>query len=239
MSEKNKNEYLLSVIGEIDDKFIVEAAEYKKKRKKLFIVPVLAACLSLFFVLVVTLPLAVMLSLDGGLLDLPNLEGEEKETVGGVGDGGLENIPQESVNAGMDEELENAPGAAQPYGKLDLLLNEQKDEEKYQKLDSAEELSYVGRASLVWQYEEGGEIYVAELTSAQLASLQSYTGSGTQVGKDSPAIAVSVWVLDGKGNVSTPYLKTSRGNLGCEIFDYEAEIIPDERLVDCISDIFK
>ena len=52
-------------------------------------------------------------------------------------------------------------------------------------------------------------------------------------------VAVSVWVLDGKGNVSTPYLKTSRGNIGCEIFDYEAEIIPDERLVDCISDILK
>ena len=97
----------------------------------------------------------------------------------------------------------------------------------------------MGGAKLVWQYEEGGELYVAELTTAELASVQDCMGNGKQVGKDSPTLSVSVWLLDGKGNVSTPYLKASRGNVGCEIFDYEAEIIPDERLVDCISDILK
>ena len=61
MNKNDKNQNLLSAIGEIDDKFIVEAAEYKRKRQKRFIVPVIAACLSIFFVLVITLPLAVII----------------------------------------------------------------------------------------------------------------------------------------------------------------------------------
>ena len=219
MNKNEKSQYLLSMVGEIDDAILTEAASYKRRRKKTFIIPVIAACLSVVMVLSMALPLAVILTVDNllpGDLNSPNLDVEG------------------------DENLENDMGAViSPYGKLDLLLNEQKSEEKYQKLDSAEELSYIGTASLVWQYEEGGEIYVAELTAIQLASVQDCMGSGTQVGRDSPTLAVSVWVLDGKGNVITPYLKANNGNVGCEIFDYEAEIIPGDELVDCISDILK
>ena len=219
MNKNEKSQYLLSMVGEIDDAILTEAASYKRRRKKTFIIPVIAACLSVVMVLSMALPLAVILTVDNllpGDLNSPNLDVEG------------------------DENLENDMGAViSPYGKLDLLLNEQKSEEKYQKLDSAEELSYIGTASLVWQYEEGGELYVAELTAIQLASVQNSMGSGTQVGRDSPTLAVSVWVLDGKGNVSTPYLKVNNGNVGCEIFDYEAEIIPGDELVDCISDILK
>ena len=219
MNKNEKSQYLLSMVGEIDDSILNESVSYKRSRKKSFLLPVLAACLSLIMVLMMALPLAVILTVDNLLpedLNSPNLDVEG------------------------DENLENDLDAVvKPYGKLDLLLNEQKNDGKYQKLNSTEELSYVGSASLVWQYEEGGEIYVAELTATELASVQDCMGRGTQVGKDSPTLSVSVWVLDGKGNVSTPYLKSSRGNLGCEIFDYEAEIIPGDELVDCISDILK
>ena len=215
MNKNEKSQYLLSMIGEIDDSILNEAVSYKRKRKKIFLAPVIAACLSVVMVIMMALPMAVILTLDGllpGEMQSPSLEGESDE---------------------------NLNDATTPYGNLDLLLNEQKNEDKYQRLDSEELLSYVGSASLVWQYEEGGEIYVAELTATELASVQDCMGSGTQVGKDSPTLSVNVWLLDGKGNVSTPYLKSSRGNVGCEIFDYEAEIIPDEALVDCISDILK
>ena len=219
MNKNQKSQYLLSMVGEIDDSILNEAASYKCRRKKNFLIPVLAACLSVVIVLMMALPLAVIFTVDNllpGDVNSPNLDGV------------------------VDENLENDLDAVvKPYGELDLLLNEQKNEAKYQKLDSADELSYVGNASLVWQYEEGGELYVVELSAVQLASVQSRMGSGTQVGKDSPTLSVSVWVLDGKGNVSTPYLKSSRGNIGCEIFDYEAEIIPGDELVDCISDILK
>ena len=219
MNKNEKSQYLLSMVGEIDDSILNEAASYRRRRKKSFLIPVLAACLSVVMVLMMALPLAVILTVDN------LLPGEV-------------NSPNPGVEG--DENLENdLDGVISPYGKLDLLLNEQKNEEKYQKLASVEELSYVGNASLVWQYEEGGELYVVELSAVQLASVQSRMGSGTQVGKDSPTLSVSVWVLDGQGNVSTPYLKASRGNLGCEIFDYEAEIIPGDELVDCISDILK
>ena len=223
MNKNEKSQYLLSMVGEIDDAILTEAASYKRKRKKTFVIPMIAACLSGVMVLTMAMPLAVAFAV-GGLIGNLNL----------FAPGG-----NEGQGATEDENFENEFDVIQPYGKLDLLLNEQKSEKKYQRLDSAEELSYIGTASLVWQYEEGGELYVAELSAIQLASVQSRMGSGTQVGKDSPTLTVNVWVLDGKGNVSTPYLKASRGNIGCEIFDYEAEIIPGDELVDCISDILK
>ena len=102
---------------------------------------------------------------------------------------------------------------------------------------SFDELSYFGDARLVWQYDDDGEIYSLSLTGDQLASIESQMGKGESTGAQSPKIKCKIWVLDGKGNVKTPYLKDSSGNIGCQIFDYNAEIIPNESLVECISDI--
>ncbi len=107
----------------------------------------------------------------------------------------------------------------------------------YRKYSSFEELSYVGNAEIVWQYEEGGEIYSKPLTSYQLSRIENGMGRGEAVEGESPELNCRVWILDGLGNVKTPYLKDSAGNTSCRVFDYEAEIIPDESVVKCISDI--
>ena len=105
------------------------------------------------------------------------------------------------------------------------------------KHSSFEELSYLGEARLVWQYVDSGEIYSMTLSSYQLSKIEKRMGKGTLAGEQSPQISCKLWVLDGRGNVKTPYLENSAGNIGCEIFDYDAELIPDESMVECILDI--
>jgi hypothetical protein len=119
---------------------------------------------------------------------------------------------------------------------LDLLFLECKGKE-FDRYDSFDELSYVGVATLVWQYEDSGEIYALALTDYQLSLIESRLGRGQSAGESSPELSCRVWIFDGRGNVKTPYLKNENGNVGCTVFDFEAEIIPDDAFVKCISDI--
>jgi hypothetical protein len=119
---------------------------------------------------------------------------------------------------------------------LDLLFLECKGKE-FDRYDSFDELSYVGVATLVWQYEDSGEIYALALTDYQLSLIESRLGRGQSTGESSPELSCRVWIFDGHGNVKTPYLKNENGNVGCTVFDFEAEIIPDDAFVKCISDI--
>jgi len=107
----------------------------------------------------------------------------------------------------------------------------------YKKYSSFDELSYIGEAKLVWQYADSEEIYVLTISDDQLSRIESNMGKGKMTGERSPELYCKIWVLDGQGNVKTPYLESNAGNVGCQIFDYDAEIIPDESMVECISDI--
>lgn len=220
MNKNEKTEYLLSMVGEIDDILLEEAVSYKKKRKKTFLVPLVAACVAVCMTVMLALPLSVMIPL--GFILFENQNGAEGPEL---------NNPSDVTEGVGDEDAEEA------HDTLDAILYAQKMGEDHAVLDSFEELSYIGDASLVWQYEDSGAVYVVKLTEAEFASVQRNMGKGGQVGESSPALSCRVWVLDGKGSVSTPYLKDGAGNEGCGIFDYEAEIIPDENFVNCISEI--
>jgi hypothetical protein len=102
---------------------------------------------------------------------------------------------------------------------------------------SADELTYFGEPSIIWQYEEGGEYCVVPIEEYELSKIKVRMGRGREVGESSPDSELRVWICDGKGNVRSPYLKNSAGNTDSAVFDYEAEIIPDEDFVECISDI--
>lgn len=145
-----------------------------------------------------------------------------------------------AIAAPLINRLGNLGGSQAPEEQaasaLDVLFLECKGGE-YKKYESFDELSYVGTATLVWHYKDSGEIYAVKLTDLQLKYLQSKLGKGESVGEESPRLECLVWILDGKGNVVTPYLKNDSGNVGCAVFDFEAEIIPNEEFVKCISDI--
>ena len=104
-------------------------------------------------------------------------------------------------------------------------------------LESFDGLSYIGAPKLVWKNDESGKIYMCYLNKQELARLQGEMGKGEQVESISPTLTCHVWLLDGDGKVLSPYLKDSPGNEGCTVFDYNAEIIPTETFVECVSEI--
>ena len=71
----------------------------------------------------------------------------------------------------------------------------------------------------------------------ELSQIRENVGKGSAVEENAPALTCSVWIVDEYGRVTTPYLKASAGNEGCDLFDYDPEIIPSEELIQCISDI--
>lgn len=210
MNKNQKTEYLFSAIGEIDDRLLEEAISYRRpSRKRNYWIPVLAACLVVFFAVTSTMTLAVATPI--GLLILSSIGGS---------------------NSSAPQVPEQAP---EHYASLDQLMEAQKEGELTYL--SADELTYFGEPSIIWQYEEGGEYCVAHIEEYELSEIKVRMGRGREVGESSPDSELRVWICDGKGNVRSPYLKNSAGNTDSAVFDYEAEIIPDEDFVECISDI--
>ena len=136
---------------------------------------------------------------------------------------------------------DDAPPAAEvPAGAaLDRLLLDQRDTVSHTTLSSPEELDlFSGQARVVWQYADSSEICVSRaLTEREVATLRAHLGNGTSVGDASPSLSCSVWIALGDGTVVTPYLKSSAGNTGTELFDYNAEILPTQGFISCISEI--
>ena len=191
---KGKVEKLLSEIGEIDDRLLCEAVNYKPSRMRSYRLGLIAACLVLACFLAIAMPF-IRAALD--------------------------------VNTNGDGE----PNTVTLDGALSL------GREHATRYESFESLSYFGSPSLVWQDGESGDIFVCELSASQLERLQNELGRGRNVGGMSISLDCKVWVLDGKGSVRSPYLKKTLGNEGIALFDYEPEIIPSEKFIECVSEI--
>ena len=132
--------------------------------------------------------------------------------------------------------LGGAPSKERVYA-LDALL-QSADAGCYTLLSSEKEIAYFGETYLLWQYEGEETVYRSRaLTVEERDRLFSLIGDGRTVGEDAPAQFARVWVTLGNGEVLTPYLPATPGNVSSVIFDYNAEISPSRALVDCISDI--
>ena len=191
---KDKVEKLLSEIGEIDDRLLYEAVNYKPSHMRSYRLGLIAACLVLACFFAIAMPF-IRAALD----------------INTNGDG-------DTYTVTLDGALSSGSVHAT-------------------RLASLESLSYFGSPSLVWQDGESGEIFVCELSSTQLKRLQNELGRGRNVGETSISLDCKVWLLDGKGSVRSPYLKKTLGNEGIALFDYEPEIIPSEKFIECVSEI--
>lgn len=109
----------------------------------------------------------------------------------------------------------------------------------FEHVTSKEDLPYIeGEAYVVWSYSDEDGYYLSKpLTDTEIENIKSSIGRGKSVGGESPELECMVWVLLGDGRVISPYLKASAGNISSEVFDYEAEIAPDEGFVAQIKGI--
>ncbi|MBR3687352.1 MAG: hypothetical protein IKL66_07725 [Clostridia bacterium] len=221
IDKKEKAERLLDSIGNIDDSLLDEAIGYKSARRyNLHQLGLMAACVALICFIAAAMPMLRNMSMVG------DSDENSEQNSGGV----VENPDKNPEN---NEEVERVS--------LDAYMSDVRGAslDNCTVYPSAESLTYTGNASLVWQYADGDEVYVATLSSMQLGELQKAMGSGKEVGESSPELDCYVWIVDGQGTVVSPYLKEGAGNEGCVIFGYEAEIIPDEEFVERVSEILK
>ena len=121
------------------------------------------------------------------------------------------------------------------FGALDAVLSAETD--YITNSFALNRLSHTGAPRLVWENKESGEVSVCYLTVDELSQIRENMGKGSAVEENATSLTCNVWVVDEYGKVTTPYLKASAGNEGCDLFDYDPEIIPSEELIQCISDI--
>ncbi len=88
---------------------------------------------------------------------------------------------------------------------------------------------------LVWYTD--GEYYEKTLTSTQYTTLTSYMQSGFEDVGENTDEEYLVWICDGQGNVVSPYLKTSQGNVYVNLFSYRAEVVPSEAFTEYVEKI--
>ena len=153
---------------------------------------------------------------------------------GGVLIGNLAGVKNDAPQA--DEDLPPAPAEVT----LDGFLAANGDGLAFKTWESAEELDLFASPAVVWQSAESEELFISRsLTDAELKKLTDHAKHGSAVGEASPAQSYRVWILSGDGTVTSPYLKPSAGNIGTELFDYEAEVIPSAEFTSCLEEILR
>jgi hypothetical protein len=154
--------------------------------------------------------------------------------LGGVVIGNLAGIKNDAPPA--NEDLQPTPAD----DSLDGFLAAHGNELAYVALDTADEVDLFAAPAVVWQSAESDELLISRpLTEGELKKLTDRAKGGTAVGEVSPAQSYRVWILSGDGTVTSPYLKPSAGNVGTELFDYEAEVIPSSAFTSCLEEILR
>ncbi len=229
-----KAEILLDAIGELDDELLFEATEYRKKRRPSLRVIAMAAVFAIIFTLVAgNVLIKQFFGMSGNFGGVAN-------PVPDAPSGGNDMAPPQ--NGGNETEPprngDNGSSPSGPYT-LDMAFTSGLDRESFDYVSDPDTLPYIdGNVHIVWRYGNENRYYISEpLENAEFETIKYALGTGRYAGESSPDTEVGIWVLLGDGRVISPYLMGSSGNISIEIFDYEVEIIPHERLVENIVSI--
>lgn len=125
---------------------------------------------------------------------------------------------------------------------LDAILLELRDRDVGQSVTSEQAVPFFdGYAYLVWQYRDSGELCISQALSGQeLASLSAEFGKGERIDPDTASQACRLWLVLGNGEVYSPYLPLSSGNVGqADLFDYEAELRLSDGLIAAVTGILE
>lgn len=205
-----KTAYLFDEIGRIDDRLLQEAMQMDRRFHAVGWRRVMLIAATLSLSLILMLQVVVGLSQKGLF---PFLNKEE--------------APQDQPQQG-DEWA------------LDGVLDEGKESQGVQVLASPEEYGFFdGTARLVWQYRGEDTLYVSRpLTETEVGELLRAMTGTKAVAADAEQPLWRIWLVCDNGEVRTPYLESSQGNIGFgDFFDYHAEVIPAEEWISCVSEI--
>lgn len=209
-THEEKIAYLFDEIGGVDDQMLAEAMEYRSTKRQGQWLRTLTA-----------IACALLVTVTGATVVLTNWKGWF------IGEGAGNSAPGDVSSQWNTHTLE-------------ALLQDARGDAEYTLLSSVREVPYFGDAHLLWQYADDDVIYQSRALSArELERIYALISHGEAVGAHTPTQPVRVWLVNGNGDVLTPYLPTTPGNISTTLFDYEAELIPSDELISCISDILK
>ncbi len=237
-TKKQKAEYLFDEIGNVSDAFLGEALTYRAKKKGQVNLKWPISVAAALLVLVVALPIlwSSIRPDDAGM----EPGGDQKPP---IGDGNITN----GANGNMQKPPsgdENDPndnttveGPAKPLT-LETLLSTARQDAYGTVLP--DEIQYFNGSYLLWQIEGDETLYRSRyLTKWELQRIITLIREGTPIGNSTTESTLSlVYLVVGNGDVLTPYLPATEGNIGASVlFDYTAELIPSQSLISFLSDI--
>ena len=209
-NKKNNSIILFNAIGQIDDHFIFEAEAYSPKKSAASWRKIIIATVGITLILTLLLSIAVgtlMRSIYDELANnYPSHDASDS-------DNNSSHTVQEEIPQTLSETLIGFKTAgvsfASPIGR---------------------EMLFDGETKLIWRYEGEEEYMVCDvaLGDANLIrnALEKKEGF-TPADKDNENGLDGFWICFGDGLVYSPYLETSRGNVGYgTLFDYDCELEP-------------
>ncbi len=247
-TKKQKAEYLFDEIGNVSDAFLGEALTYRTKKKGQVNLNRTISVAAALLVVALALPIlwnSIRPNIGTGA---PTQDGVQTPSTndGNSVNGALDN----TLNGGAEPPAKDendvtddlaAPGddgaAGEPLTLEALLSVSRKD--AYATVAPGE-VDYFGEAYLLWQIEGDETLYRSRaLTTAEVNRSIALIGQGTPVESAPTEGSLSrVYLVVGNGDVLTPYLPATDGNIGAAVlFDYSAELIPSESLISFLSDI--
>ncbi len=217
--KRKKAAQLFLAMGQIDDALLQEAMLYRPRRRSsaLSRVILLAATLSTLAVVLVA-GVIVAMRANKDLVTPPTVNDPSLESPNGSVEEDQAALALDALLLGKTYNNAGAPFFTAVEEESDLPF-------------------FSGNAHIIW--EKDGVYYVSRvLTQREIKALTGELGKGERVGEQSPTLSCRVWILLPDGTVLSPYLESSFGNTANgSLFDYQAELIPSDALISCISGI--
>ena len=196
-------ERLFDAFGEIDDSIIKEAENVNFERKRTF-------ADARFNRLAATAALLVLcVGIGGGLLLGRGYIGLEDNMLS-ADDGEVnESLSYLSFDAVLLEAVETSAAEIVAPDTIDF---------------------FDGETSIIWSYDNNDyyKVILRNISSDKMKSeVTTYKQQIDEI--TASTLDCKVWISYGNGEVVSPYLKSSSGNIGyAELFDYSAEVLPSE-----------
>ncbi len=114
-------------------------------------------------------------------------------------------------------------------------------ESELTQIDADEVDFFSGTPNIIWQNGESGKLYtlpVNDKNAFKEINILLQKGGIELSAAEAEGISTRLWISYGDGRVVSPYLKSSAGNMAYgKLFDYTAELAPDEEWMQFIAEL--
>ncbi len=141
----------------------------------------------------------------------------------------------------VDESVDQAPGSpsmSEEAKTLSSVLNDHRSSDDSPNSTDTIALPELinGKPALIWKYQDSEEYHVKTIDDRTLNYLLSEIRYGEQIEDGGDDTDCLVWITSGNGEVYSPYLKPSAGNVGYGVlFEYDPELEPTEAFASAVS----